>query len=207
MLPKLRAKSDSQPPLPIIHELQDVLPKDTIYSIDVHSLGYSSFAEFPIYDPRTFLHPNIGVALGYSYPAAIGAKAAFPERPVACFCGDGGFMMGAIEMATAMKYGLNVVAIVVNDDALTAIKGSQIMNFEGQTIDTELYNPNFVDFAKSFGVDAWRIENLEEFKPILYKALNAEKPTLIEVVMHEYQDKLIDSIGWLHSERLRKTTF
>lgn len=207
VLSKLQTESNSQPPLPIIHELQDVLPKDTIYSIDVHSLGYSSFAEFPIYDPRTFLHPNIGVALGYSYPAAIGAKAAFPEQPVVCFCGDGGFMMGAMEMATAMKYGLNVVAIVVNDDALTAIKGSQIMNFEGRTIDTELYNPNFVDFAKSFGVDAWRVENLEEFKPILYKALNAEKPTLIEVVMHEYQDKLIDSIGWLHSERLRKTTF
>ncbi len=207
VLPKLRAKSNSQPPLPIIHELQDVLPKDTIYSIDVHSLGYSSFAEFPIYDPHTFLHPNIGVALGYSYPAAIGAKAAFPERPVVCFCGDGGFMMGAMEMATAMKYGLNVVAIVVNDDALTAIKGSQITNFEGRSIDTELYNPDFVDFAKSFGVDAWRVENLEEFKPILSKALKAEKPTLIEVVMHEYQDKLIDSIGWLHSERLRLNSF
>lgn len=207
VLPKLQAKSNSQPPLPIIHELQDVLPKDTIYSIDVHSLGYSSFAEFPIYDPRTFLHPNIGVALGYSYPAAIGAKAAFPELPVVCFCGDGGFMMGAMEMATAMKYGLNVVAIVVNDDALTAIKGSQIMNFEGRSIDTELYNPDFVDFAKSFGVDAWRVENLEEFKPILSKALKAEKPTLIEVVMHEYQDKLIDSIGWLHSERLRLNSF
>lgn len=207
VLPKLQAKSNSQPPLPIIHELQDVLPKDTIYSIDVHSLGYSSFAEFPIYDPRTFLHPNIGVASGYSYPAAIGAKAAFPELPVVCFSGDGGFMMGAMEMATAMKYGLNVVAIVVNDDALTAIKGSQIMNFEGRTIDTELYNPDFVDFAKSFGVDAWRVENLEEFKPILSKALKAEKPTLIEVVMHEYQDKLIDSIGWLHSERLRLNSF
>lgn len=207
LLPKLRAHSNSQPPLPIIHELQEVLPKDTIYSIDVHSLGYASFAEFPIYDPHTFLHPNIGVALGYSYPAAVGAKVAFPERPVVCFSGDGGFMMGAMEMATAMNYGLNVVAIVVNDDALTAIKGSQEMNFDGRTIDTELYNPDFVDFAKSYGAHAWRVETLDEFKPILYKALNTEKPTLIEVMMHKYQDKLIDSIGWLHSERLRKTTF
>ena len=78
VLPQLRAKFDTQPPLPIIHELQDVLPRDTIYSIDVHSLGYASFAEFPIYDPRTFLYPNIGVALGYAYPAAIGAKVAYP---------------------------------------------------------------------------------------------------------------------------------
>ena len=207
VLPKLKAKRDSQPPLPIIHELQEVLPRNTIYSIDVHSLGYASFAEFPIYDPRTFLHPNIGVALGYSYPAAIGAKAAFPDRPVVCFSGDGGFMMGAMEMATAMKYGLNVVAIVVNDNALTAIKGSQIMSFEERTIDTDLHNPNFIEFAKSYGADAWRVEKLDEFKPILSKALTTEKPTLIEVMMHEYQDELIDSIGWLHSEQLRKTTF
>ena len=94
VLPQLRAKFDTQPPLPIIHELQDVLPRDTIYSIDVHSLGYASFAEFPIYDPRTFLYPNIGVALGYAYPAAIGAKVAYPDRPVVCFSGDGGFSNG-----------------------------------------------------------------------------------------------------------------
>ena len=91
----------------------------------MHSLGYASFAEFPIYDPRTFLYPNIGVALGHAYPAAIGAKVAYPDRPVICFSGDGGFLMGAVEMATAMKYGINVVAIVVNDGALSAIKGSQ----------------------------------------------------------------------------------
>ncbi len=207
VMPKLRAKFESQPPLPIIHELQDVLPRNTIYSIDVHSLGYASFTDFPIYDPRTLLHPNIGVALGYSYPAAIGAKVAFPDQPVVCFSGDGGFMMGAMELATAVKYGLNVVAIVVNDNELSAIKGSQIVNFEGRTIDTELHNPDFVEFAKSFGAEAWRVEKLEEFKPTLSKALSTDKPTLIEVMMHEYQDKLIDTIGWLHSERLRKTTF
>ena len=81
VLPDLRAAFDAQPPLPVIHELQDVLPRDTIYAIDVHALGYASFAEFPIYDPRTFLYPNIGVALGHAYPAAIGAKVAYPARP------------------------------------------------------------------------------------------------------------------------------
>ena len=99
---------------------RNVLPRDTIYAIDVHALGYASFAEFPIYDPRTFLYPNIGVALGHAYPAAIGAKVAHPDRPVICFSGDGGFLMGAVEMATAMKYGINVVAIVINDGALSS---------------------------------------------------------------------------------------
>ena len=205
-LAELRKKFDAQPSLPVIHELQDVLPQDTIYAIDVHALGYASFAEFPIYDPRTFLYPNIGVALGHAYPAAIGAKVAYPDRPVICFSGDGGFLMGAVEMATAMKYGINVVAIVVNDGALSAIKGSQIKGCEGRTIDTDLLNPDFVEFAKSFGAYAKRVEDLGDFKETLRDALAAEKPALIEVMLQEQQDDIINVIGWLMSEPLRKTS-
>ena len=207
VLAELRSAFDAQPPLPIIHELQDVLPRDTIYAIDVHALGYASFAEFPIYDPRTFLYPNIGVALGHAYPAAIGAKVAYPDRPVICFSGDGGFLMGAVEMATAMKYGINVVAIVVNDGALSAIKGSQQKGCEGRTIDTDLLNPNFVEFAKSFGAYAERVSDLETFKDTLRDALAAEKPALIEVMLQDRQDDIVDVIGWLMSEPLRKTAF
>ncbi len=207
ILVELRAKSDAQPSLPVIHELQDVLPRDTIYAIDVHALGYASFAEFPIYDPRTFLYPNIGVALGHAYPAAIGAKVAHPDRPVICFSGDGGFLMGAVEMATAMKYGINVVAIVVNDGALSAIKGSQLKGCEGRTIDTDLLNPDFVEFAQSFGAYAKRVENLGDFKDTLRDALAAEKPALIEVMLQERGDDIINIISWLQSEPLRKTGF
>ena len=206
-LTQLRTAFDAQPPLPVIHELQDVLPRDTIYAIDVHALGYASFGEFPIYDPRTFLYPNIGVALGHAYPAAIGAKVAYPDRPVICFSGDGGFLMGAVEMATAMKYGINVVAIVVNDGALSAIKGSQQKGCEGRTIDTDLLNPNFVEFAKSFGAYAERVEDLGAFKDTLRDALAAEKPALIEVMLQERQEDIVDIIGWLMSEPLRKTAF
>ena len=206
-LAELRSGFDAQPSLPVIHEFQDVLPRDTIYAIDVHALGYASFAEFPIYDPRTFLYPNIGVALGHAYPAAIGAKVAHPDRPVICFSGDGGFLMGAVEMATAMKYGINVVAIVVNDGALSAIKGSQQKGCEGRTIDTDLLNPDFVEFAESFGAYAKRVEDLGDFKDTLRDALAAEKPALIEVMLQERQDDIVNVIGWLMSEPLRKTPF
>ena len=206
-LAELRKPFDAQPSLPVIHEFQDVLPRDTIYAIDVHSLGYAAFAEFPIYDPRTFLYPNIGVALGHAYPAAIGAKVAYPDRPVVCFSGDGGFLMGAVEMATAMKYGINVVAIVVNDGALSAIKGSQLKGCEGRTIDTDLLNPDFVEFAKSFGAYTRRVEDLADFKDTLRDALAAEKPALIEVMLQDRQDEIINVISWLQSEPLRSTGF
>ena len=206
-LAELRQTFNAQPALPVIHELQDVLPRETIYAIDVHALGYASFAEFPIYDPRTFLYPNIGVALGHAYPAALGAKVAYPERPVIAFSGDGGFLMGAVEMATAMKYGINVVAIVVNDGALSAIKGSQLKGCEGRTIDTDLVNPDFVALAKSFGAYAKRVEDLGDFKETLRDAIDAETPALVEVMLQDRQDELINAIGWLMSEPLRKTPF
>ncbi len=205
VLSKIRANFNAQEPLPILSDLQDVLPKDTIYAIDVHSIGYASFAELPICDSRNFLYPNIGVALGYAYPAAIGAKAAYPDRPVICFSGDGGFLMGAMEMATAMKYGINVVTIVVNDDSLSAIKGAQQKEFKGRTIDTDLSNPDFVGFAKSFGLYARKVEDVNNFKAVLKDAISVNKPALIEVMMRDQQESIIDTIGWLKNYSLRQS--
>jgi acetolactate synthase-1/2/3 large subunit len=98
-----------------------VLPEDGILSVDAHAIGYAAHDEFPVVDPSNFLFPNISVALGYAFPAALGAKAAHPDKPVVCFTGDGGFMMGSPELSTAMKYGMNVVTIIVNDRSLSGI--------------------------------------------------------------------------------------
>jgi len=203
-LEEFRKKFNTQPPLPILPEIREVLPEDGIIAVDVCSLGYGSFAEYPVYRPETFLYPCIAVSLGYAFPAAIGAKVACPDKPVVCFIGDGGFMMGAAELSTAMKYGINVVTVVVNDGALCAIKGSQKKGFEGRTIGTELHNPDFVKFAESFGAYTARVEDLSDFKAILQNALAADRPALIEVPMHDRQEELVTYIDWLHSEPLRK---
>ena len=201
-LNRLRELFASQPPMRLLPEIRDVLPSDGILSADVHSIGYASFAEYPIYQSHTFLYPCIGVALGYAFPAAIGAKIAHPDKPVVCFSGDGGFLMGANEMATAMMYGVNVVTIVVNDNALTAIKGSQQQTCDGRTIDTDLLNPDFVEFASSFGAYAVRLNNPADFKKVLKEALALNKPALIEVPMEDKQEELISTIGWLQPQPL-----
>ncbi|UCF72524.1 MAG: thiamine pyrophosphate-binding protein [Deltaproteobacteria bacterium] len=204
LLDRLRERFATQPRVPLLPEIREVLPADGILSVDVHAIGYASFAEFPVDKPRTFLYPCIGVALGYAFPAALGAKIAHPDKPVVCFSGDGGFMMGASEMATAMMYGINVVAVIVNDSALSSIKGSQWKYCEGRTVDTDLVNPDFVQFAKSFGAYAVRVEELSDFKSALQDALAADRPALIEVPMQDRQKELIGLIGWLQSEPLRK---
>ncbi len=201
-LHRLREKFTAQPPMPLLPEIRGVLPNDAILSVDVHSIGYASFAEYPIYQPHKFLYPCIGIALGYAFPAAIGAKIAHPDKSVVCFSGDGGFMMGAGELATAMMYGINVVTIVVNDNALTAIKGSQRQSCNGRTIDTDLLNPDFVEFARSFGAYAVRVNNPADFKSVLQDVLAMNTPALIEVPMEDKQEELINTIGWMQPQPL-----
>jgi acetolactate synthase-1/2/3 large subunit len=181
----------------LLGEIREVLDRDSIFAVDVNSIGYRSFAEFPCYDPRTFLYPCLGGALGWAFPAALGAKAAFPKRQVVCLIGDGGFLFNAVELATAMKYGINVVTIVVNDKALTSIKGAQQRMCEGRLIDTDLYNPDFVQFAQSFGAFGIRVDDPTSFKHILMNALKQNRPSVIELPMSEKQEELIRGIPWL----------
>lgn len=199
-----RARFEAQRPLPLLSDIRQVLPDDGILSVDVHSIGYSAFDEYPVDRPRTFLYPCIGVALGYGYPAAIGAKVGCPDKPVVCFSGDGGFLMGMAELATAVRYHIPLVAVVVNDQALTAIKGSQLKHHQGRVIDTDLANPDFAEMARSFGAEGKRVQNLGHFKRVLEEALAARHPTVIEVPMRDDDDQLTEAITWLRSHPLRR---
>ena len=201
-----RQQFTGQSPLPILPDLQSVLPPDAILSVDVHAIGYSTFSEWAVSHPRNFLYPCIGVTLGYAFPAALGAKVANPDKTVVCFTGDGGFMMGASELATAAMYGINVVTIVVNDGALSAIKGSQRRGCEGRTIDTDLQNPDFVQLAQSFGVFAVRVDDLKNFKSALTEALSTNQPAVIEIFLQDRQEELIKIIGWLSDQPLRQSS-
>jgi len=199
-----RARFAAQRPLPLLGDIRQVLPDDGILSVDVHSIGYSAFDEYLVDRPRTFLYPCIGVALGYGYPAAIGAKVGCPDKPVVCFSGDGGFLMGMAELATAVRYGIPLVAVVVNDQALTAIKGSQRKSHQGRVIGTDLTNPNFAEMARSFGAAGKRVRSLRQFKGVLEEALAARQPSVIEVPMRDDDQQLTEAITWLRSRPLRR---
>ena len=203
LLQGFRRQFAAQPPIPLLSEIREVLPQDGILSVDAHAIGYATHDEFPVVDPSNYLFPNITVALGYAFPAALGAKVAHPERAVVCFTGDGGFMMGSPELSTAVKYGLRVVTIIVNDRCLSGIKGAQQKNYAGRIIAAELHNPDFVEFAKSFGAYGRRVDDLSEFKSVFEEALSLDRPSLIEVPIADRQQELIDGIEWLRPGLLR----
>ena len=167
----------------IIPLLREILKRDAIVAADITRPGYMMLANFDVYQPRTFLHSVTFIALGHGFPAALGAKVAYPEKQVVAVCGDGGFMMTCQEMATAVQHGINVVTIVINDNALTAIKSLQDRHYGGRNIAIDLQNPDFVKLVECFGARGLRVKKIEEFKPTMIEALNAGVPVLVEIVI------------------------
>jgi acetolactate synthase-1/2/3 large subunit len=165
----------------LIGPMRRALPHESIVVADVTRLAYIMLAEFPTYQPRTFLHPAGFVAMGYAIPAALGAKAALPDRPVVAVVGDGGFLMSGMELATAVQENLPIVIVLINDRCLTLIKAIQERRYEGRFLGVDLHNPDFQTFAQSFGVRSWSVENDAAFEVALREALALGAPALVEV--------------------------
>ena len=161
--------------------IRRAIERDAIIACDITRLYYMMITNFPVYEPRTFLHSSCFISMGYGFPAAIGAKVAFPERQVIAVAGDGGFMMTAQELACAVQERINVVVVLINDNCLSAIKGIQNRSYGGRHIAVDLINPDFVRFTESFGALGLRVTRVEEFEPALRQALEAGKPAVIEV--------------------------
>lgn len=164
-----------------IRILRATLADDAIVVGDQTGLAYWMEWRFPVVAPRTFLYPVGSATLGYAVPAAIGAAVACPGRAVLCVVGDGGFLFSVNEVATAVKYDLPVVFLVVNDGRYGAIKWLQERLFEGRWGETELVNPDFVALARAFGARGERVTGVAGLGDALARALAHGGPTLLEL--------------------------
>jgi acetolactate synthase-1/2/3 large subunit len=135
---------------------------------------------FPVLAPRTFLYPIGSATLGYGVPAAIGAKVACPDRAVVAVVGDGGFLFTGAELATAVKYRLPVVFVVLNDQDYGAIRYLQTRLY-GRTGEHALAGPDVLALARAFGLEAYRAPDPDALRAALDKALAHPGPALIEV--------------------------
>jgi len=113
--------------------------------------------------------------LGFGYQTALGAKAVNPDKAVVSINGDGGFMYGVQELATAAQYGLGVVAIVFNNNAFGNVRRDQQQLNDGRLIGSELVNPDFVRLTESFGIDGHRTRSPEDLKPVLERAIDNDR--------------------------------
>ena len=163
----------------IVDIMQQTLQPEDVVVCDMTMLCYRASSLYEALQPRTFLFPRGFGTLGWSMPAAIGAKLAQPEKNVVSLCGDGGFMFTAQELATAVKYDLGLPIVVLNNERYGVVARNQERNY-GRTIGVDISNPDFVQFAESFGARARRLTDPAQLPAALNESFAADSPTLIE---------------------------
>lgn len=174
-----------QPQMGFIRAIRAALPDDGVFVEEMTQVSYVSRYALPVYQPRTFLTTGYQGTLGWGFPTALGAKVALPDRPVLSVTGDGGFLFGAMELATAVQHGINLVTVVFNDNAYGNVLRMQKERYDGRVIASKLHNPDFVAFARSFGAHGLRVHTPDALEDALTDAFNADQPVLIEVPVEE----------------------
>ena len=170
------------PQIGFLDAIRDELPEDGIFVDEVTQIGFAARLAFPVYKPRTFLSPGYQDNLGWGFATALGAQDARRDVPVVSISGDGGFMYTANELATAVRHRIPLTAIVFADGAFGNVRRIQQENFGNRVIASDLANPDFVQFAESFGAAAERARTPEELRAALRRAFaRRDGPTLIEV--------------------------
>ncbi len=177
-----------QPQLGYLTAIREALPDDGFFVDEISQVGFASWYGFPVYRPRSFVTAGSQGTLGSGFPSALGVKAAFPNKPVVSVTGDGGFMFGVQELATAVQYGLNVATVVFNNSSFGNVRRDQIEGFEGRVIGSDLVNPDFVKLGEAFGVRSWRVTSPDQLRRTLDQAFALDAPALIEVPVERGSD-------------------
>lgn len=174
---------DAEPMKPqrVYAELRRALPPETIVTLDAGAAPAYGYDRLHFAQPRTFLTPLDLGGLGFAFPAALGAKLGRPEAPVLAIHGDGGFLMNAQELETAVRHRINVVTLVMNNNCWGSEKAYQKHFYHGRYIGCDIGNPRYDHYARLFGADGYYVEHPDQVGDALKAALAAGKPAIIEI--------------------------
>ncbi len=177
-----RADEDRFPITPqrIVHDVRQVMPEDGIVCLDNGMYKIWFARNYRTHVANTLLLDNALATMGAGLPSAMMAAMLYPERRVMAVCGDGGFMMNSQEMETAVRLGLNLVVVILNDNAYGMIRWKQAVdNFPdfGLTFG----NPDFVRYAEAYGAKGSRVSTAEDLAPTLEAAFAGGGVHLVEV--------------------------
>lgn len=171
-----------EPQASFLRAIRAVMPRDGILVPELSQVGFTTYTgAFPVLAPRTYLSEGFQGTLGFGFPTALGAKVANRAKAVVSITGDGGFMFGVQELATAAQYGIALVTIVFNNHSFANVLRDQQQQYGGRTIGSRFDNPDFIRLAESFGVAATRVHEPRGLQLALERALADDQPWLIEV--------------------------
>jgi thiamine pyrophosphate-dependent acetolactate synthase large subunit-like protein len=168
-------------PQRVYAELRKVMPRDAIVALDAGLAPNFGQDRLNFYQPRSLLMALDLGGLGFSFPASLGAKFAAPDRPVVNFNGDGGFLFNAQEFETAVRYGLKVVSVILNNGCWGSEKAYQRYAFNERYVGADTSNPRYDKYAELFGGTGFYVERPEDIGNAFLEALKADGPSIIEV--------------------------
>ncbi len=168
-------------PQRVYAELRRALPPDTIVALDAGAAPAYGYDRLQFTQPRSFLTPLDLGGLGFAFPEALGAKLGRPEAPVLAIHGDGGFLMNAQEIETAVRHGINVVTLVMNNNCWGSEKAYQRQFFGGRYIGCDIGNPRYDAYARLFGAAGYYVEHPDQVGDAVRAAFAGGKPAIIEV--------------------------
>lgn len=177
-----RASEDRFPPTPqrIVHDVRQVMPEDGIVALDNGMYKIWFARNYRSRASNTLLLDNALATMGAGLPSAMMAAMLYPKRRVMAVCGDGGFMMNSQELETAVRLKLNLVVLILQDDAYGMIRWKQAVDHFadwGLTFN----NPDFVKYAEAYGAKGWRIEATDALLPTLETAFKEGGVRLVTV--------------------------
>jgi len=186
---------DSWPVRPqrVLYAVRKIMGDDDIVISDVGSNKAWTAKFYPVYGNNTFLISNGFASMGFSLPAAIGAKLLHPQKKVAAICGDGGFLMNVQELETAGRLGLNIVVIIFDDGGYNLIKWKSMNKF-GSAFAVDFSNPDFVKLADSFGIEGIRLQSSDAIDQSLTWAFSRKTPVIIYVPINYHANDLLTGL-------------
>ncbi|TFJ91922.1 thiamine pyrophosphate-dependent enzyme [Lentibacillus salicampi] len=180
----------------IVAMMADMLPDHALVTNDAGNFAGWLHAYYPFKAKHTYVGPTSG-AMGYGFPAALGAKRALPEKPVVALAGDGGFMMTAQELETAVRYHIPVICLVFNNHMYGTIRMHQEIHYPEKVIGTDLGGVSFKKFAESVGADGYLVTTPDEFAESFASALQKNAPAVIEIMTEKEQISVSSTIAQL----------
>ncbi len=163
----------------LVQQVRDAMPDDGIICLDngVYKIWFAR--GYTAYRPNTVLLDNALATMGAGLPSAMMSAMVYPDRKVMAICGDGGFMMNSQEMETAVRLGLNITVLILNDSSYGMIRWKQAnMGFEDWGL--TYGNPDFVKYAESYGAKGHRVESAAHLKELLAHTLSTPGVHLID---------------------------
>ncbi len=178
-----------KPHVDYLKVIREALPRDGFFVEEISQIGFASQFAFPVYEPRTYVTCGFQGNLGFGFQAALGVKAGNPDKVVISVTGDGGFMFGVQELATAAQENIGLITIIMNNSAFANVRRDMRRIYKRSPIGSDLQNPDFIALSEAFGIKAYAVGDPAGLKGALETVIKEGGPAVIEVKVDRNTEK------------------